>query len=45
MGAYKELYDKAQEIVDEMNYKGYWRIETEGYGAVLVLPWCEIDLT
>jgi len=39
------VLEKAKEIMKEMNYNGWFRIETEGYGAILKLPWCEIDLS
>lgn len=44
MPAYQSLQDKADEIMAEMNYKGWFKILTEGYGAILKLPFCEIDL-
>ena len=44
MTAYKEDYEKAQEIVDEMGYAGVWWVEREEYDATLVLPWMRIEL-
>lgn len=42
MTAYKELYDKADEIMKKRGYKGGYKIITEEYGSHIETPWGEI---